>query len=195
MAKSHDTDPQKNGSFLDIYCQTSCRLVHSTKSCCVHWLTTPVSRLPPLLVLLLACSALALLLWYVPHLVPYTIAREKTWTLKLNALCQQQKFRTERDTFGDLQVPSESLWGAQTQRLDFHSYFNLPSIWCLSYSHVMFCLYSDHCKTSISAVPVNVCPSPWFVLLVSWRRLLPRSTSPMVWTPRSVMPFPALLMR
>ncbi|CAO3666295.1 unnamed protein product [Umbelopsis vinacea] len=27
-----------------------------------------------------------------------------------------QKFRTERDTFGDLQVPADSLWGAQTQR-------------------------------------------------------------------------------
>ncbi|KAJ4473828.1 fumarate hydratase [Lentinula aciculospora] len=27
-----------------------------------------------------------------------------------------QQFRTERDTFGDLQVPSERYWGAQTQR-------------------------------------------------------------------------------
>ncbi|CAO3617864.1 unnamed protein product [Cunninghamella blakesleeana] len=27
-----------------------------------------------------------------------------------------QKFRTERDTFGDLQVPSDRYWGAQTQR-------------------------------------------------------------------------------
>ncbi|ORX50529.1 fumarate hydratase [Hesseltinella vesiculosa] len=27
-----------------------------------------------------------------------------------------QKFRTERDTFGDLQVPADKYWGAQTQR-------------------------------------------------------------------------------
>jgi hypothetical protein len=25
-------------------------------------------------------------------------------------------FRTEKDTFGDIQVPSEKYWGAQTQR-------------------------------------------------------------------------------
>lgn len=28
----------------------------------------------------------------------------------------EQKYRTERDTFGDLQVPSDRYWGAQTQR-------------------------------------------------------------------------------
>ncbi|KAG8779093.1 fumarase fum1, partial [Ceratobasidium sp. 428] len=27
-----------------------------------------------------------------------------------------QKYRTERDTFGDLQVPADVYWGAQTQR-------------------------------------------------------------------------------
>ncbi|KAG9120659.1 fumarase fum1, partial [Ceratobasidium sp. 392] len=27
-----------------------------------------------------------------------------------------QEFRTERDTFGDLQVPAGVYWGAQTQR-------------------------------------------------------------------------------
>ncbi|EQD71164.1 Fumarate lyase domain protein, partial [mine drainage metagenome] len=27
-----------------------------------------------------------------------------------------QSFRTERDSMGELQVPSEALWGAQTQR-------------------------------------------------------------------------------
>lgn len=26
------------------------------------------------------------------------------------------KFRTEHDTFGDIQVPADKLWGAQTQR-------------------------------------------------------------------------------
>jgi hypothetical protein len=29
---------------------------------------------------------------------------------------QAQKFRAERDTFGDLQVPADRYWGAQTQR-------------------------------------------------------------------------------
>ncbi|KAJ3054119.1 fumarase fum1 [Rhizophlyctis rosea] len=29
---------------------------------------------------------------------------------------EQQKFRAERDTFGELQVPAEKYWGAQTQR-------------------------------------------------------------------------------
>ena len=28
----------------------------------------------------------------------------------------EQKYRTEKDTFGDLQVPAERYWGAQTQR-------------------------------------------------------------------------------
>lgn len=29
---------------------------------------------------------------------------------------QTQKFRSERDTFGELQVPADVYWGAQTQR-------------------------------------------------------------------------------
>ena len=29
---------------------------------------------------------------------------------------QEQKYRTERDTFGELQVPADRYWGAQTQR-------------------------------------------------------------------------------
>lgn len=28
----------------------------------------------------------------------------------------EQKFRKEKDTFGDLQVPTDRYWGAQTQR-------------------------------------------------------------------------------
>ena len=28
----------------------------------------------------------------------------------------EQKYRREKDTFGDLQVPAERYWGAQTQR-------------------------------------------------------------------------------
>ncbi|KAJ3558038.1 hypothetical protein NM688_g1147 [Phlebia brevispora] len=31
-------------------------------------------------------------------------------------LMSEQKFRVERDTFGELQVPADRLWGAQTQR-------------------------------------------------------------------------------
>lgn len=27
-----------------------------------------------------------------------------------------QKYRTEKDTFGELQVPADKYWGAQTQR-------------------------------------------------------------------------------
>jgi len=27
-----------------------------------------------------------------------------------------QKYRVERDTFGDLEVPADRYWGAQTQR-------------------------------------------------------------------------------
>lgn len=29
---------------------------------------------------------------------------------------QNEKFRVERDTFGELQVPASRYWGAQTQR-------------------------------------------------------------------------------
>ena len=31
-------------------------------------------------------------------------------------LLQEQKYRIERDTFGELQVPADRYWGAQTQR-------------------------------------------------------------------------------
>ena len=33
----------------------------------------------------------------------------------------QQKFRLEKDTFGDLQVPADRYYGAQTQRLASYS--------------------------------------------------------------------------
>ncbi|KAI9251425.1 fumarate hydratase [Phascolomyces articulosus] len=33
-----------------------------------------------------------------------------------STIAMLQKFRTERDTFGDLQVPADRYWGAQTQR-------------------------------------------------------------------------------
>lgn len=32
---------------------------------------------------------------------------------------QSQAFRNERDTFGDIQVPADRYWGAQTQRYVF----------------------------------------------------------------------------
>lgn len=39
------------------------------------------------------------------------------WTRRrYTALMSQQKFRVERDTFGELQVPADRYWGAQTQR-------------------------------------------------------------------------------
>ncbi|KIK06867.1 hypothetical protein K443DRAFT_129452 [Laccaria amethystina LaAM-08-1] len=37
-------------------------------------------------------------------------------TRRYSALMSQQKFRVERDTFGELQVPADRYWGAQTQR-------------------------------------------------------------------------------
>ncbi|KAI0785972.1 fumarate hydratase [Abortiporus biennis] len=33
-----------------------------------------------------------------------------------SAIMMEQKYRTERDTFGELQVPADRYWGAQTQR-------------------------------------------------------------------------------
>ena len=33
-----------------------------------------------------------------------------------HAVARSDKFRAERDTFGDLQVPADKYWGAQTQR-------------------------------------------------------------------------------
>lgn len=41
-------------------------------------------------------------------------------------LQSQQKFRVERDTFGELQVPADRYWGAQTQRSLTH-----PFTWLL----------------------------------------------------------------
>ncbi|KAG8759125.1 fumarase fum1 [Serendipita sp. 396] len=38
------------------------------------------------------------------------------WWLITRYWKSQQKFRQERDTFGDLQVPADKYWGAQTQR-------------------------------------------------------------------------------
>ncbi|KAG5654785.1 hypothetical protein H0H81_003793 [Sphagnurus paluster] len=37
----------------------------------------------------------------------------------------KEQFRTERDTFGDLQVPADRYWGAQTQRYDRNSQYLL----------------------------------------------------------------------
>ncbi|KAI9028705.1 fumarate hydratase [Hyaloraphidium curvatum] len=37
-------------------------------------------------------------------------------TGRLQRLAQQQKYRIEQDTFGELQVPADRYWGAQTQR-------------------------------------------------------------------------------
>ena len=31
-------------------------------------------------------------------------------------MASQQKHRIERDTFGDIEVPADRYWGAQTQR-------------------------------------------------------------------------------
>lgn len=31
---------------------------------------------------------------------------------------EQQKYRVERDTFGELNVPADRYWGAQTQRYE-----------------------------------------------------------------------------
>ena len=53
------------------------------------------------------CSLQLLSAWYAVEQA-YSIA-------KLNSV-QEQKFRTERDTFGELQVPADRYWGAQTQR-------------------------------------------------------------------------------
>jgi hypothetical protein len=40
-----------------------------------------------------------------------------------------QSFRQERDTFGDLQVPAEKYWGAQTQRyVDYRYSFILTDL-------------------------------------------------------------------
>jgi aspartate ammonia-lyase len=40
-----------------------------------------------------------------------------------------QSFRQERDTFGDLQVPAEKYWGAQTQRyVDYRCLFILTNL-------------------------------------------------------------------
>jgi len=33
-----------------------------------------------------------------------------------DVLQSEQSYRTERDTFGELRVPSDRYWGAQTQR-------------------------------------------------------------------------------
>ncbi|KAI9477892.1 MAG: fumarate hydratase precursor rhizopus oryzae [Benjaminiella poitrasii] len=45
-----------------------------------------------------------------------TLYRTTTPRLFSSASIALQKFRAERDTFGDLQVPADRYWGAQTQR-------------------------------------------------------------------------------
>lgn len=37
-------------------------------------------------------------------------------THAVNGLGKSGEFRTEQDTFGDIQVPADKYWGAQTQR-------------------------------------------------------------------------------
>ncbi|KAG8712507.1 fumarase fum1 [Ceratobasidium sp. 394] len=49
---------------------------------------------------------------------PLSTSRRAAPSLRLfsTTLIMSQKFRVERDTFGELQVPSDVYWGAQTQR-------------------------------------------------------------------------------
>lgn len=64
-----------------------------------------------------------------------------------DVLQSEQSFRTERDTFGELRVPSDRYWGAQTQRYDRIASSNLsgPDI-----SEVL-------CRTLISVDLPNDC--------------------------------------
>lgn len=62
-------------------------------------------------------------------------------------LQSQQKFRVERDTFGELQVPADRYWGAQTQRSLTHPFTRLVLINLLGLS-----------KTLILAVQQNASP-------------------------------------
>ena len=50
---------------------------------------------------------------WLSHLIP-TMATSSSIFPVLGP--QAQKFRQEADTFGDLQVPADRYWGAQTQR-------------------------------------------------------------------------------
>jgi aspartate ammonia-lyase len=42
-----------------------------------------------------------------------------------DVLQSEQSYRTERDTFGELRVPSDRYWGAQTQRYDRTAFGNM----------------------------------------------------------------------
>lgn len=42
-----------------------------------------------------------------------------------DVLQSEQSYRTERDTFGELRVPSDRYWGAQTQRYDRMAFSNI----------------------------------------------------------------------
>ncbi|KAI8966924.1 fumarate hydratase [Mycotypha africana] len=50
------------------------------------------------------------------RLLTQTATRHQSHRLFSSAAIALQKFRAERDTFGDLQVPADRYWGAQTQR-------------------------------------------------------------------------------
>jgi fumarate hydratase, class II len=56
-----------------------------------------------------------------PRIIPpSTITKQIPKVTSSYAKVLQAKFRTERDTFGDLQVPADRYWGAQTQRCAKH---------------------------------------------------------------------------
>lgn len=49
--------------------------------------------------------------WYAPTFGFYAL-------FHANIFQSEKAFRTERDTFGELRVPADRYWGAQTQRYD-----------------------------------------------------------------------------
>jgi len=54
--------------------------------------------------------------WRTVQLRTHLIPKARTFASTPAPLMSELKFRAERDTFGDLQVPADRYWGAQTQR-------------------------------------------------------------------------------
>lgn len=86
----------------------------------------------------------------------------------------EQKFRKEKDTFGDLQVPADRYWGAQTQRslMNFDIGMSLGLPW------------GEMIAKRAQAVPLSECPLPSSRPLVSSRRPPLLLTRPMASLPR-----------
>lgn len=125
------------------------------------------------------------------------------------AQASSESYRLERDTFGELKVPSDKYYGAQTVRSTMNfkiggvtermpvSHCSLLLAYCfkvsLSVIQCILCIYV--CLIGFLLVMFLIFRSRWSEHLGFWRELLQRLTKTMGWIQRLLLQLLRLLMR